>query len=74
MDVLKATQQDYEDLDGYQNGPDRLEFRQDADGNWICGTQNIDNPAFAAIRDRLDGMERIPFNPPPPPDEGRPAN
>lgn len=63
MEVLKATQQQYEALNGYKNIVSRVEFIKDADGNWITNIENIDNPNFAEIKAELESMERITFKP-----------
>jgi hypothetical protein len=46
-------------LDGYQVDCHRIEFVQDADGNYICGKQNLDNPAFKNIKSELMKLSEI---------------
>jgi len=63
MEVLKATTKQKNDLSGtYPNGH-VLQFIQDADGNWVCGVGNIDNPKFAEIKDQLSQLEVIDYKP-----------
>lgn len=63
MIVLKATPEQYEQLNGLQDGVDRLEFAKDANDDWIVGLQVLDNPAFSEIHDQLDSLERVEFEP-----------
>lgn len=69
MIVLKATQAQYDALDGYRNGDNLLKFVKDANDNWIVGTAVLDDPVFAAIHDQLNELERIEYVPVPEPDE-----
>ena len=68
MIVLKATQTQYEALDGYRNGDNLLKFAKDGNDNWIVGTAVLDDPAFASIHDDLNELERIEYVPVPEPD------
>ncbi len=65
MIVLKATQPQYEALDGYRNGDNLLKFAKDGNNNWIVGTAVLDDSAFAAIHDQLNELERIEYVPKP---------
>jgi hypothetical protein len=38
MIVLKATQAQYDALDGYRNADNLLKFAKDGNDNWIVGT------------------------------------
>ena len=67
MIVLKATQAQYDALDGYRNGDNLLKFAKDGDNNWIVGTAVLNDPAFAAIHDDLNELERIEYTPVPEP-------
>ena len=67
MIVLKATQAEYDALDGYRNGDNLLKFAKDGDNNWIVGTAVLNDPAFAAIHDDLNELERIEYTPVPEP-------
>lgn len=63
MEVLKATTKQKNDLSGtYLNGH-VLQFIQDADGSWVCGVGNVDNPNFAEIKSKLESLPRIPYKP-----------
>jgi hypothetical protein len=65
MIVLKATQTQYEALDGYRNGDNLLKFAKDGNDDWIVGTAVLDDPAFAAIHEQLNALERITYVPVP---------
>ncbi len=69
MIVLKATQSQYEALDGYRNGDNLLKFAKDGNDNWIVGTAVLNDSAFKAIHDQLNELERIEYVPIPDPDE-----
>ena len=68
MIVLKATQAQFDALDGYRSGDNLLKFVKDANDNWIVGTAVLDDPAFAAIHDQLNQLERITYVPVPEPE------
>ena len=68
MIVLKATQAQYEALDGYRNGDNLLKFAKDGADNWIVGTAVLNDAAFAAIHDQLNALERIEYVPVPNPE------
>ena len=63
MKVLKATEAQYNDLNGYANGNSKLEFVKDAYGNWIVGKLVLSDIAFLPIRPQLEELEEIEFNP-----------
>ena len=63
MKVLKATQEQYEQLNGYQNEVHRLEFIKDANDNWIVGMQVLNCSAFESILDQLNELEEIDYMP-----------
>ena len=63
MKVLKATEQQYNELNGYTNGNSKLEFVKDANDNWIVGLSVITDEAFLAIRPQLELLEEILHNP-----------
>jgi hypothetical protein len=63
MIVLKATQAQYEALDGYRNGDNLLKFAKDGNDNWIVGTAVLNDIAFEAIHDQLNELERIEYVP-----------
>jgi hypothetical protein len=65
MIVLKATQSQYEALDGYTNGNSVLKFTKDGADNWIVGTAVLNDSAFAAIHDQLNELEQITYVPVP---------
>jgi hypothetical protein len=51
------------ELDRYQVDCHRIEFVQDADGNYFCSKANLENPAFAAIKGELVKMAEIDLKP-----------
>ena len=63
--VLKADEQQYNDLNGYTNGLQSLEFIKDADDNWIVSENVLSDPYFLPILPQLEELEVIPFNPKP---------
>ena len=67
MIVLKATQAQFDALDEYRNGDNLLKFAKDGNDNWIVGTAVLNDPAFAAIHDDLNELERIEYVPVPEP-------
>ena len=69
MIVLKATQTQFNALDGYKNGDNLLKFAKDGNNNWIVGLQVLDDSAFEPIHDQLNELERIEYVPIPDPDE-----
>jgi hypothetical protein len=64
MKVLKATQAQYDALNGYTNGHDQLIFTKDGNDNWIVGTNVLQDPAFSAIHAQLNELEIIDYVPP----------
>ena len=65
MIVLKATQSQFDALDGYRNGDNLLKFAKDGNGDWIVGTAVLNDSAFVAIHDQLNQLERIEYVPVP---------
>ena len=65
MIVLKATQAQYDALDGYQNGNNLLKFAKDGNDNWIVGTAVLTNSAFSEINTQLNNLEQIEYVPVP---------
>ena len=63
MKVLKATQEQYNELNGYRNGNSVLQFVKDAADNWIVGLSVLTDEAFLAIRPQLELLEEIDHNP-----------
>tara|TARA_R100000084_G_C4531920_1_gene91565 strand:- start:58 stop:267 length:210 start_codon:yes stop_codon:yes gene_type:complete len=65
MIVLKATQKQYKELEGYTNGINILSFAKDAEGNWIVGKQVLEDPAFESIHESLQNLLEIEYQAPP---------
>lgn len=63
MIVLHPTQEQYDALNGYTNGVYRLEFVKDGSDRWVVGTNVLTHPAYSAIHNDLDALERIEFTP-----------
>lgn len=61
MKVLKATQAQYDQLNGYEIGVSKLEFVKDGADNWIVGLEVIDNGNFLDIRNELLELEQIEY-------------
>lgn len=64
MKVLRATQAQYDALDGYSVGQNLLKFAKDGNDNWIVGTNVLQDPAFSAIHAQLKELEIIDYVPP----------
>ena len=69
MIVLKATQSQFEALDGWRNGGNLLRFVKDGNSNWVVSISVLNDPNFASIHDQLNELERIQYTPIPDPDE-----
>ena len=63
MEVLKANTQQYEVLQGFANHNHIINFSQDADGNKIIGKEVLTDDKFLEIRNQLEQLEVIPYNP-----------
>jgi len=63
MEVLKANTAQYEALDGFTNGNSRIKFVKDADDNYIIGKEVLTDDKFLEIRNQLEQLKVIPYNP-----------
>lgn len=63
MIILKATQEQYVKLNGYENNNSKINFIKDADDNWVIGKNVLEDPDFAAIKEDLLLLEEIEFKP-----------
>ena len=63
MKVLKANTAQYEALNGFTNENSHISFIQDADDNWIIGKEVLTDDKFLEIRNQLEQLEVIPYNP-----------
>jgi hypothetical protein len=61
--VLTPNLEQFNSLNGYQNGLHRLEFVLDGSGRYIVGTEVLTHDAFAEIREQLLQLERIEYTP-----------
>jgi len=66
MIVLLATQEQYNNLNGYVNGPNKLLFAKDGLDRWIVGTEVLGDPAFSEVYAQLEELERVEYAPFPP--------
>ena len=63
MDVLKANTQQYEVLQGFANHNHIINFSLDADDNYIIGKEVLTDYKFIEIRNQLEELEVINYNP-----------
>ena len=63
MEVLVANTQQYRALQGFANGNHIINFTQDADGNKIIGKEVLTDDKFLEIRNQLEELKVIPYNP-----------
>ena len=63
MEVLKANTAQYEALNGFTNGNSRIKFVKDADDNYIIGKEVLTDDEFLEIRNQLEELEVITYNP-----------
>ena len=63
MKVLKANTQQYEVLQGFANGNHIINFSSDADDNYIIGKEVLTDDKFIEIRNQLEELEVINYNP-----------
>ena len=66
--VLHPNQSQYDELNGYTNGADVLQFVLDGSGRYIVGLEVLEDPDFSAIYDKLNMLERVEYTPFPPPE------
>ena len=63
MIVLQPNTEQYNALDGYQNGNSLLKFVKDGSDRWIVGLQVLDDSNFEEIHDQLNELQRIEYTP-----------
>lgn len=63
MKVLKATQEQYNSLNGFKKGNSILNFTKDANGNWIVGKNVLTGNNFIEVREQLQQLEEIEHEP-----------
>jgi len=63
MEVLKANDIQYEALNGFTNENSHISFIEDADDNWIVGKEVLTDDKFLEIRNELEELEVINYNP-----------
>jgi hypothetical protein len=67
MKVLKATQSQYEALNGYTIKASQLLFIKDKFNNWIVGKEVLNDPNFEEIQNELSQLKEINYEPTPEP-------
>lgn len=63
MKVLKATEEQYQELNGYSVGNNTIEFTRDINGNWIIGLSVLSDKNFSSKQEELNELELIEFEP-----------
>ena len=63
MDVLKANQEQFSNLEGFSNGNSYIKFTQDANDNYIIGKEVLTDDNFIEVRNQLEQLKVIPYNP-----------
>ena len=63
MEVHKANDIQYEALNGFTNENSHISFIEDADDNWIVGKEVLTDDKFLEIRNELEELEVINYNP-----------
>ena len=66
MKVLKATIEQYKNLNGFKKETSKLEFVNDIDNNWIVGTEVLTDSNFEEIKLKLLELEQIDYTTPNP--------
>lgn len=61
--VLKATLAQKNQLEGIYEDGNELRFIEDADGNWVVNDKVVTNGHFLSIREQLEALPIIDFNP-----------
>jgi len=62
--VLKATNKQFNILNGYTNGASKLAFQLDGNNNYIIGKQVLFDDAFIEVRGKLQDLEEVEYVPP----------
>jgi hypothetical protein len=61
--VLTPNLEQFNSLNGYQNGLHKLEFVLDGSGRYIVGKEVLTHNAFIEIREQLQQLEQIEYTP-----------
>ncbi len=61
--VLKATESQYNELNGYTNGVSMIEFVKDKNGDWVISSDVLDDYAFNDIKVELMKLPKIAYEP-----------
>jgi hypothetical protein len=63
MIVLHPNERQYNALNSYTNGVNKLIFAIDGSGRYIVGLEVLDDPNFSEIHSQLEELERIEYTP-----------
>lgn len=63
MIVLKATNKQKKELEGFYKNGSLLEFTEDNNGNFIVNENVINDEDFSEIKSKLQALNKIEFNP-----------
>jgi hypothetical protein len=63
MIVLTPNEQQFQELNGYQNGIFRLEFAIDGSGRYFASLSILEYEPFKEVWDKLNKLDRIEFTP-----------
>lgn len=61
MKVLKATEEQYLELNGYTNKTSKLIFNKDGNDNWIVGMEVLNDDIYNDIKSKLEELEIIDY-------------
>jgi hypothetical protein len=61
MKVLRATEEQYLELNGYSNKTSKLIFVKDGGNNWIVGLEVINDYIYNDIKSKLEELEIIDY-------------
>jgi hypothetical protein len=61
MKVLRATEEQYLELNGYSNETSKLIFVKDGKNNWIVGLEVINDDIYNDIKSKLEELEIIDY-------------
>jgi hypothetical protein len=63
MKVLKATQEQKENIEGIYSNECEIKFILDLNNNWVVGTSVLTDSNFESIKNQLLELEQIDYQP-----------
>lgn len=63
MKVLKATQEQKENIEGVYSNECEIRFILDLNNNWVVGTSVLTDNNFESVKNQLLELEQIDFEP-----------